>query len=279
MKDMSKAITRIEIAIKTKQKILVYGDYDVDGTTSVAMLYSFIKKYYKNVDYYVPCRYEEGYGISLKGVNYASQNNISLVIALDCGINAIEEINYAKQKNIDFIICDHHVPSERIPDACAILNPKQADCRYPYKDLSGCGVGFKLIQGYCLKNQISFNQLAPYLDLLVLSIGADLVPMHGENRTLAFYGLQQLNLEPRAGLKALIDLAQKTKELTMSDLTFGLAPRINAAGRIKHAKQAVKILIEEDYYKARLFADEIELNNNTRKELEKRLLMKPHICY
>jgi len=269
MKNMSHAVKRLEIAISKNQKILVYGDYDVDGTTSVAMMYAFLKTYTKNIDYYIPCRYEEGYGISFKGIDYAYEKKYSLIIALDCGINAVDKVDYANRLGVDFIICDHHNPSDKIPNAIAVLNPKQHDCRYPYKDLSGCGVGFKLIQAYCLFCDISFNKIIEYLDLLVVSIAADIVPLTGENRVLAFYGLKQINFRPRVGLKALIDASQKTEELVMSDLVFGIAPRINAAGRIDHAKKAVNILVESDYDKAKLFAIEIEENNKTRKDLDK----------
>ena len=268
MKNMDLAVKRIVTAISKKQKILVYGDYDVDGTTSVAMMYSFLKKYNQNIEYYIPCRYEEGYGISLKGIDYANANNFVLIIALDCGIRDIEQIDYANEKGIDFIICDHHTPSDKIPNAIAVLNPKQIDCNYPYKELSGCGVGFKLIQAYCINNDISFEEIIEYLDLLTVSIGADIVPMTGENRVLAFYGLKQINSTPRVGLKALMDAASKTKELTISDVVFGIAPRINAAGRIEHAKKAVEILVEQDYDRAKLFADGIEENNKTRKDLD-----------
>ena len=268
MKNMDLAVKRIETAISKKQKILVYGDYDVDGTTSVAMMYSFLKTYNHNIEYYIPCRYEEGYGISLKGIDYANANNFTLIIALDCGIRDIEQIDYANERGIDFIICDHHTPSDKIPNAIAVLNPKQIDCNYPYKELSGCGVGFKLIQAYCINNDISFEEIIEYLDLLAVSIGADIVPMTGENRVLAFYGLKQINSTPRVGLKALIDAASKTKELTISDVVFGIAPRINAAGRIEHAKKAVEILVEQDYDRAKLFADVIEENNKTRKDLD-----------
>ena len=268
MKNMDLAVKRIVTAISKKQKILVYGDYDVDGTTSVAMMYSFLKTYNHNIEYYIPCRYEEGYGISLKGIDYANANNFTLIIALDCGIRDIEQIDYANERGIDFIICDHHTPSDKIPNAIAVLNPKQIDCNYPYKELSGCGVGFKLIQAYCINNDISFEEIIEYLDLLTVSIGADIVPMTGENRVLAFYGLKQINSTPRVGLKALMDAASKTKELTISDVVFGIAPRINAAGRIEHAKKAVEILVEQDYDRAKLFADGIEGNNKTRKDLD-----------
>ena len=269
MKNMSTAVARIETAIIKKQKILVYGDYDVDGTTSVAMMYSFLAKYSENIEYYIPCRYDEGYGISIKGIDYAYENNFSLIIALDCGIRAIDQVNYANKKAIDFIICDHHTPANNLPNAQAILNPKQIDCPYPYKELSGCGVGFKLIQAYCEKNNISFDEIIEFLDLLTVSIGADIVNMTGENRVFAFYGLKQINSNPRVGLKALMDLSSFTKDLDMSDVVFGIAPRINAAGRIKHASKAVEILVELDCVKAKEFSDAIEENNKIRKELDK----------
>jgi single-stranded-DNA-specific exonuclease len=269
MKDMQKAVDRIELAIVEKEKILVYGDYDVDGTTSVAMMYLFLKKQGVEIEYYIPCRYDEGYGISLKGIDYARANNFRLIVALDCGIRAVEQVDYANEKGVDFIICDHHNPAEKVPQAIAILNPKQTDCSYPYKQLSGCGVGFKFIQAFSQKNNINFSEIIEYLDLLTVSIGADIVPMTGENRVLSFYGLQLINKSPRAGLKALMDVAQKTKDVTILDVVFGVAPRINAAGRIEHAKKAVEILVEQDYAKAKLFADKIEENNITRRGLDK----------
>ena len=273
MKNMQKAVDRIQAVIANGEKVLVYGDYDVDGTTSVAMMYSFLKKKVKEIEYYIPCRYDEGYGISLKGIDYAKENDFSLIIALDCGIRAVNQINYANEKGVDFIICDHHNPGEKVPEALAILNPKQIDCNYPYKELSGCGVGFKLIQAFSQQNNIDFSEIMEYLDLLTVSIGADIVPMTGENRVFSFYGLQQINKSPRAGLKALMEIANKTKDVTITDVVFGVAPRINAAGRIEHAKKAVEILVETDYAKAKLFADKIEENNTTRKGLDKSITM------
>ena len=271
MKDMQKAVDRIKSAIAKNEKILVYGDYDVDGTTSVAMMYSFLQKVNKTIEYYIPCRYEEGYGISLKGIDYAKTNNFSLIIALDCGIRAVDQIDYANEKGIDFIICDHHNPGEKVPEARAILNPKQIDCNYPYKELSGCGVGFKLIQAVSKNEGIEFFEITEYLDLLTVSIAADIVPMTGENRVLSFFGLKQINSNPRPGLRALIGIANRTKKLTISDVVFGIAPRINAAGRIEHAKKAVEILVEQDYEKAIQFADKIEENNQTRRVLDKNI--------
>jgi single-stranded-DNA-specific exonuclease len=274
MKNMQKAVDRIQTAIASGEKVLVYGDYDVDGTTSVAMMYSFLKKKVKEIEYYIPCRYDEGYGISLKGIDYAKKNNFTLIIALDCGIRAVNQVDYANEKGVDFIICDHHNPGKKIPKAVAILNPKQADCNYPYKELSGCGVGFKLIQAFSKQNNIDFSEIIEYLDLLTVSIGADIVPMTGENRVFSFYGLQQINKSPRVGLKALMETANKTKDVTVTDLVFGVAPRINAAGRIDHARKAVEILVETDYSKAKLFADKIDDNNTTRKGLDKSITKK-----
>ena len=273
MKNMQKAVDRIQTVISNGEKVLVYGDYDVDGTTSVAMMYSFLKKKVKEIEYYIPCRYDEGYGISLKGIDYAKDNNFALIIALDCGIRAVNQVDYANKKGVDFIICDHHNPGEKVPEAVAILNPKQIDCDYPYKELSGCGVGFKLIQAFSKQNNIDFSEIMEYLDLLTVSIGADIVPMTGENRVFSFYGLQQINKTPRVGLKALMEIANKTKDVTITDVVFGVAPRINAAGRIEHAKKAVEILVETDYAKAKLFADKIEGNNTTRKGLDKSITM------
>ena len=269
MKNMQKAVDRIQTVISNGEKVLVYGDYDVDGTTSVAMMYSFLKNKVKEIEYYIPCRYDEGYGISLKGIDYAKENNISLIIALDCGIRAVNQVDYANEKGVDFIICDHHNPGKKVPEALAILNPKQIDCNYPYKELSGCGVGFKLIQAFSQQNNIDFSEIIEYLDLRTISIGADIVPMTGENRVFSFYGLQQINKNPRAGLKVLMEIANKTKDVTITDVVFGVAPRINAAGRIEHAKKAVEILVETDYIKAKLFAAKIEENNKTRKVLDK----------
>ena len=271
MKNMQDAVARIEKAIANKEKVLVYGDYDVDGTTSVAMMYSFLKRLSPEIEYYIPCRYEEGYGISLKGIDYAKKNNFSLIIALDCGIRAFDQVDYANGKEVDFIICDHHNPADKMPNAIAILNPKQSDCNYPYKELSGCGVGFKLIQAYSQKNNIDFSEISEYLDLLTVSIGADIVPMTGENRVFSYFGLKQINTQPRAGLKALMDIANKIKELSISDVVFGIAPRINAAGRIEHAKKAVEILVEQDLDRAKKLASFIEENNVTRRNLDQNI--------
>ena len=268
MKDMQKAVDRIKTAIEKNEKILVYGDYDVDGTTSVAMLYTFLTTLTENIDYYIPDRYTEGYGISLQGIDYAKENNFTLIIALDCGIRAINQVNYANEKEVDFIICDHHNPAKEIPNAVAILNPKQKDCDYPFKELSGCGVGFKLIQGYSEKNNITFDKIQSLFDLLVLSIAADLVPMIDENRVFSFFGLKKINENPRVGIKALMDAAKRKGKWTISDIVFGIAPRINAAGRIEQGKKAVAVLIENDSFKATKLAQEIERLNKTRIELD-----------
>ena len=270
MKNMKSAIKRIEHAIVNKEKILVYGDYDVDGTTSVSMMFNFLKKQTVEVDYYIPCRYKEGYGISLNGIDYAYNNDFSLIIALDCGIRANKQIEYANTKQIDFIICDHHTPSNKIPSAYSILNPKQTDCQYPYKHLSGCGVGFKLIQAFCIYKNLPLDEAYAFLDLVTVSIGADIVPINGENRVLAFYGMQKINSNPSIGVKTLTKVL-KSKDIKMSDVIFGIAPRINAAGRIDHAKKAVDLLVEKDFNRANLILNEIEKNNNTRKEIEKKI--------
>ena len=269
MQDMDKAIARVELAIEQGHKILVYGDYDVDGTTSVAMMYIFLQQFSTKVSYYIPDRYKEGYGVSFQGIDYAHENNFSLIISLDCGIKAIDKIEYANKKGIDFIICDHHRPGKKIPKAVAVLDPKRIDCDYPYKELSGCGVGFKLIQAYCIKNEIPFDKIYHLLDLLVVSIAADIVPITGENRILAYYGLQQINDNARPGLKALIEQSNRKKdELLINDIVFGIAPRINAAGRIDHANKAVELLVETDFQQAKKLSQTIETNNLIRKELD-----------
>lgn len=268
MKDMDKAVERIERAIKQNENIVVYGDYDVDGTTSVSMLSSYLKTYYPNIATYIPDRYAEGYGISFLGIDFAHDNDISLIIALDCGIKAIDKVNYAKEKGIDFIICDHHRPGNEIPDAVAVLDPKRADCEYPYKELCGCGVGFKLIQALASHRNQTIDDLVLYLDLVATAIAADIVPITGENRILAYFGLQVINSNPRNGIKAMIHQIKK-KELNITDVVFIIAPRINAAGRIKHGNYAVELLTELDFASAVKFATEIEKNNNDRKDLDK----------
>jgi len=268
MKDMDLAVKRIETAITSGENILVYGDYDVDGTTSVSLLASYLKTIHPNVATYIPDRYAEGYGISIQGIDYADDNDISLIIALDCGIKAIEKVAYAKEKGIDFIICDHHRPGAEIPNAVAVLDPKREDCEYPYKELCGCGVGFKLIQALAEGRGYHIEDLTQYLDLVATAIAADIVPITGENRILAYYGLQIINSKPRNGIKAIIHQVKK-EELTITDVVFIIAPRINAAGRIKHGNQAVELLTETDFETAVAFASEIEIYNNERRELDK----------
>ena len=269
MKGMNEAVKRIELALNRKEGVLIYGDYDVDGTTSVAMIYSFMTRFTDNVGYYIPDRYSEGYGVSFQGIDYAQENNYSLIIALDCGIRAVKQIDYASNKNIDFIVCDHHNPGVNIPRAVSILNPKQIDCNYPFKELSGCGVGFKLIQALSYNLNIEFTQIAEYLDLVSISIGADIVDITGENRILAFYGLRIINKSPRVGIKTLMNKAKRSKQLDMLDVIFGIAPRINAAGRINHGKVAVGLLVENHIKEANLISDEIEKYNTERKDLDK----------
>ncbi len=270
MKDMDKAVERIELAIANHENILVYGDYDVDGTTAVALLSSYLLEEYPNVATYIPDRYAEGYGVSLQGIDFASDNDFTLIIALDCGVKAIQQVKYAKQKGIDFIVCDHHRPGEKMPEAVAILDPKRPDCEYPYKELCGCGVGFKLIQALALKKGEGIDDLIPYLDLVATAIGADIVPIDGENRVLAYFGLQVINTNPRIGFKAIIDQIKK-KELTITDVVFIIAPRINAAGRMKHGQHAVDLLVETDLTIASEFAAEIEQFNSDRRNLDKEI--------
>ncbi len=268
MKDMDKAVSRLNDAIFNEENILIYGDYDVDGTTSVALVYSFLKELYPKLDTYVPDRYSEGYGISRQGIDYARENGVSLIIALDCGIRAIDNVAYAKQAGIDFIICDHHLPGNELPDAVAVLDPKRKDCIYPYDELSGCGVGFKFMQAFCQTNTIDLKQLFNYLDLVAVSIASDIVPITGENRTLAWYGLKKLNSKPLPGLKALLNVAGFKDELDITNIVFGIGPRINAAGRIGHAKSAVELLIAKDEKQAEQMAKALNLNNTERKEYD-----------
>lgn len=267
MKDMDKAIDRIEQAISQKQKILIYGDYDVDGTTSVALVYDFLKKLYANIDYYIPDRYKEGYGISKEGVAYAHATSVDLVIALDCGIKAINLVSQAKEYGIDFIICDHHLPGNELPPAYAILDPKQNDCPYPYKELSGCGIGFKLMQAYSIKNQLDLTVLYAYLDLVAVSIASDIVPITGENRTLAYSGLKVLNQSPRPGLKALMKIAGHSAT-DINSIVFGIGPRINASGRIGHAKNSVELLLAKDEKEILKLASHVNQNNDIRKNFD-----------
>ncbi|TYB74114.1 single-stranded-DNA-specific exonuclease RecJ [Bizionia saleffrena] len=270
MKDMEKAVQRIEHAIVNNENILVYGDYDVDGTTAVSLMSSYLLTDYPNVATYIPDRYDEGYGVSFKGIDFANDNDFSLIIALDCGIKAIDKVAYAKEKNIDFIICDHHRPGAQIPDAVAILDPKQDDCNYPFDELCGCGVGFKLIQALASKKGQTIDDLIPYLDLVATAIGADIVPIIGENRILAYFGLQVINSAPRAGFKAIINQIKKDT-LTITDVVFIIAPRINAAGRMKHGQYAVNLLTESDVAIAKQYAAEIEAFNLDRRETDKQI--------
>ena len=270
MKDMSIAVERLNQAMGKKERILVYGDYDVDGTTAVALVYKFLQQFYSNIDYYIPDRYNEGYGVSVKGVDYAYETGVKLIIVLDCGIKAVEEIAYAKEKGIDFIICDHHVPDDVLPPAVAILNAKRPDATYPYEHLSGCGVGFKFMQAFALNNGIEFNQLTPLLDLVAVSVASDIVPIMGENRVLTYHGLKQLNSNPSVGLKAIIDISGLSeKEITVGDIVFKIGPRINASGRIQNGKEAVELLIEKDFSSALEKANLINQYNETRKDLDK----------
>ncbi len=271
MKDMDQAISRIELAIQNEEKILVYGDYDVDGTTAVALVYSFLTGFYPHVEFYIPDRYKEGYGISEKGVRHAAESDFKLIIALDCGIKAIEKVKLAKELGVDFIICDHHTPGEFLPEAVAVLDAKRDDCNYPYKELSGCGVGFKLIQALAKKRGMDESGLYAYLDLLVVSIAADIVPITGENRILSFYGLDRINNTPRAGLKALILRSQIEKEIGISDIVFKIGPRINASGRLEHAKASVELLIATDLEDALERAKLVDEVNLTRRNFDENI--------
>ena len=268
MKDMDKAVARIEAAIANAENILVFGDYDVDGTTAVSLVSSYLKSFYPNVATYIPDRYNEGYGVSYQGIDFADDNGFTLIIALDCGIKSIDHVAYAKAKNIDFIIGDHHRPGDILPEAVAVLDPKRTDCNYPYDELCGCGVGFKLIQALAQNRNQTVADLVPYLDLVATAIAADIVPMTGENRVLAKFGLEVINSSPRPGIKALVQNVKK-KTLTITDVVFIIAPRINAAGRIKHGNEAVALLTEYDLEQAEFFASEIEQHNSDRKDLDK----------
>jgi len=270
LKDMDRAVSRIEKAITDNENILIYGDYDVDGTTSVSLVSSYLKTITNHIATYIPDRYDEGYGISYQGIDFASDNNFSLIIALDCGIKAIEKVSYASQKNVDFIICDHHKPGDEIPNAFAVLNPKRVDCTYPYKELCGCGVGFKLVHALASRRGQTIEDIQQYLDLVATAIAADIVPITGENRILTYYGLEVINTNPRNGIKAIIHQINK-KKLTITDVVFIIAPRINAAGRIKHGNYAVELLTEMDFEVALDFAASIEKFNLERKELDKKI--------
>ncbi|MGI6717907.1 MAG: single-stranded-DNA-specific exonuclease RecJ [Bacteroidales bacterium] len=283
MKDMDKAIERVTKAIKNEEKILIYGDYDVDGTTAVSLVYTFFAEFYEKIDFYIPDRYSEGYGISKMSIDFANENNFTLIIALDCGIKAVDEIEYSKTKGVDFIICDHHLPGDKIPDACAVLDPKQPDCNYPYKELSGCGVGFKLIHAYAKKHRIASEKLYNFLDLVVISIASDIVPITGENRILAFYGLKLINTKPRAGIEAVLNSANVKrrkkqnikynkcifcKEITINDLVFTIGPRINATGRLENGKTSVELLNSTNLEEANKIANKINNINNKRREMD-----------
>ena len=272
MADMDKAVERLTKAIEHKERILIYGDYDVDGTTSVSLVYKFIKKFYDNVDFYIPDRYNEGYGISVQGIDFATTEGCKLIVALDCGIKAIEKVAYAREAGIDFIICDHHTPDDQLPDAVAVLDPKRPDCPYPYKHLSGCGVGFKLLQAFSSHNNIPFSDLEPLLDLLALSIASDIVPITGENRILAYYGLKQLNSHPSIGVKSILEVCGLSdKEISISDIVFKIGPRINASGRMKLATESVELMVSNDMNFAREKSDTINEYNNDRKDLDKNI--------
>lgn len=268
MKDMDIAVERIEEAIKKDENILIYGDYDVDGTTSVALMSTYLSQFSDRISTYIPDRYQEGYGISYQGIDYAADNDFSLIIALDCGIKAIDKVAYAREKNIEFIICDHHLPGEKIPEAVAVLNPKRNDCDYPFKELCGCGVGFKLIQAFQERRNLSFELLLPYLDLVATAIGADIVPIVDENRILAYHGLKIINTDPRPGFRAIIEKTHKS-DFSITDVVFIIAPRINAAGRMEHALSAVDLLTETNLVKAREFALKIETFNQDRRHSDK----------
>ncbi|MCQ2157314.1 MAG: single-stranded-DNA-specific exonuclease RecJ [Bacteroidales bacterium] len=272
MKDMDVAVERVHKAISNGEKILVYGDYDVDGTTAVALVYSFIKRFTDKVDFYIPDRYDEGYGVSFKGIDWAAEGGFSLIITLDCGIKAIDKVKYAASKGVDVIICDHHLPEEELPEAIAVLDPKREDCNYPFDDLSGCGVGFKLVQAYSKKYGIKFETLIPLLDLLVVSISSDLVTMVGENRTLAHFGLKQLNESPRFGLLAMINLSNiEPGHLNIDDIVFKIGPRINAAGRMESGRLAVELLTAEDVDTAMFIGEKINESNNDRKNIDREI--------
>lgn len=270
MKDMDKAVLRVEQALANHENILVFGDYDVDGTSSVALMSTYLKTRSEQVATYIPDRYDEGYGVSIKGIDFADDNDFSLIIALDCGVKAIDKVAYAKKKGIDFIICDHHRPGKDLPDAIAVLDPKRDDCNYPFKELCGCGVGFKLIQALALNEGKPIEALTEYLDLVATAIGADIVPIIGENRVLAYFGLQVINTNPRPGIKAIINQVKK-EELTITDVVFIIAPRINAAGRMKHGNYAVALLSETNFDLAETYAEEIEAFNTDRRETDQRI--------
>ena len=270
MRDMDKAVVRIEKAIAGNENILVYGDYDVDGTTAVSLLSQYLRTRTTQVYTYIPDRYTEGYGVSFQGIDFASENDFSLIVALDCGVKAVDKVSYANGLGIDFIICDHHRPGEILPEAVAVLDPKRSDCDYPYKELCGCGIGFKLIQALASKKEEAIEDLVSYLDLVATAIGADIVPIDGENRTLAYFGLQVINSQPRPGIQAILNQVEK-EILTITDVVFIIAPRINAAGRMKHGEDAVRLLTETDTAKANAYAEEINNHNLDRRDTDKQI--------
>ena len=272
MQDMEKAIVRIEEAIGNKEGVLIYGDYDVDGTTAVSVVYNFFRQFHSRLEFYLPDRYTEGYGISTQGIDYAAENGFTLIIALDCGIKAVDKVAYARERGIDFIIGDHHLPGEQLPAAVAVLDPKRADCGYPYQELPGCGIGFKIIQAFIQKNNMDIQQCYQYLDLVAVGIASDIVPLTGENRVLAHFGLQKLNTNPCCGLQSLIDLStHKSGHFTVNDVVFQIGPRINAAGRIDHAKDAVKLLTSKSMQEASVYSSSIDLQNAQRKDFDLRI--------
>ncbi len=269
MKGMNIAVDRISSAIDKNEKILIYGDYDVDGTTSVALLYSFLQNFYTNIDYYIPNRSKEGYGVSKMGLDYARETNCKLVITIDCGIKAVDKVKYARSLGLDVIICDHHLPGQEIPEAVAVLDPKQPGCSYPYKELSGCGVGFKFIHAYSIVNSIPFEELIPYLDLVAVSIASDIVPLTGENRVMAYYGLKQLNENPRIGIREIIKSSELKRDITIEDVVFKIGPRINAAGRMESGSRAVELLVSTDKSLASGISSEIDCFNTNRRSVDR----------
>ena len=270
--DMDLAVKRIENAIGNKERILVYGDYDVDGTTAVALVYKFLRRFTNNIDYYIPDRYDEGYGISFQGIDYAEKTDVKLIIALDCGIKAITKVDYANEKGIDFIIGDHHMPDEHLPKAVAVVNAKRLDSIYPYSELSGCGVGFKIVQAFSIRNNLPLSEITNLLDMVAVSIASDIVPMTGENRILMYHGLKQLNSNPNFGLKGIIDICKlNRKELTLEDIVFKIGPRINASGRMMSGKEAVDLLLSTDMTSARIKSKNIDKYNEDRRELDKKI--------
>lgn len=273
MKDMDKAVARLKTAMDHHEKIMIYGDYDVDGTTSVALVFGFLSKIYTNIEYYVPDRYTEGYGVSLQGIEYAAKAQVKLIISLDCGIKAVEKIALAQEKGIDFIVCDHHRPGDILPPAVAVLDPKRRDCQYPYKELSGCGVGYKLLEAFSIHQQLDKSELLNYIDLVAVSIASDIVPITGENRVLAYFGLKKLNSNPLPGLKALMELGGLKENMDITSIVFGIGPRINAAGRIDHAKYAVKLLLAEETQEAEALAIPINKNNIHRKDVDSNITL------